>query len=117
MAEEELRPVITKSPDYKVLYATGVFGGVDPSEGRLIFYLDRQIPKMREGVPDEMTTGRTERELQVEIHVSAAEFKSIAQWMIGHVNRLEEIIGGPLVIEPEEFRRRYEARLRERQQR
>lgn len=63
MPEEEPRtitPVITKSPD-KVVYATGVFGGLDPSEGRIIFYLDRLVPKMKEEAIAEMVTDRVER--------------------------------------------------------
>jgi hypothetical protein len=41
----------TKNPDYKYVYANGVFGGLDPNGGRMIFYLDRLEPETVKNPP------------------------------------------------------------------
>jgi len=88
MVEEKLKITITKSPDFKLLYANGVFGGLAPLEGRMIFYVDRLIPKIVEDVPGQLTTGSVERELQVEVHMSPQQFVSISRWMQAHIERM-----------------------------
>jgi len=84
----------TKSPDYKYIYATGVFGGLDPNDGRMIFYLDRVEPEtVNEPVPGALKLKKIVRELQVEVHMTPTQFKSIAQWMMRHVENYEKIFG------------------------
>jgi len=88
-----------KSPDFKSIYATGVFGGVDPNEGRIVFYVDHLEPRIREDPPGAMETEKVVRELLVEVHMSPQQFKSIAQWATDHISNLEQQIGklpGPL---------------------
>jgi len=81
---------VTKSPDYKVFYATGIFGGLSPREGRMIFHLDRLVPRMKEEPLGGMETGEVERELQVEVHLSMATFLDMYVWIKGHVERMEK---------------------------
>ena len=90
--EESLKPKITltKGSDYKVVYVTGAFGGLNPVEGRIIFYLDRIVPKIKPEPTGAMEMGEIERELQIEIHMSPATWISIAEWMQEHINRLKE---------------------------
>jgi hypothetical protein len=83
---------ITESPDYKAVYASGVFGGLDPHDGRIIFFLDRIKPKMKGDTKGAMELGKIDRELQVEVHLPPAQFASIARWMIEHVQRFEKRI-------------------------
>lgn len=84
---------LIKSPDFKSVYATGVFGGLNPDDGRLVFYIDHIEPKMKDEPPGAMETEKVVRELLVEVHVSPQQFKSIAKWMADHINRLEQAIG------------------------
>jgi hypothetical protein len=101
MSEAAQKPVqitITRSPDYRTLYATGVFGGLNPLEGRIIFHLDRLIPKMKEAPLGAMETAEVERELQVEVHLSPGAFIDLYMWMKGHVESMEKT--GALVKMP-----------------
>lgn len=82
--------IVTKSSDYKVVYVTGAFGGLNPVEGRIIFYLDRIVPKVKEEPMGVMEIREIERELQIEIHMSPATWISIAEWMQGHISKLKE---------------------------
>jgi hypothetical protein len=83
----------TKSPDYKYVYATGVFGGLDPNDGRIIFFLDRLEPETMKEPVGKQKVKKVVRELQVEVHVSPSHWKSIAIWMSDHVKRFEEHFG------------------------
>jgi len=94
-----IKPKIVKSPDYKAIYTTGVFGSLTPLEGRMIFYLDRLIPRIKDEPPGDMETGEIERELLVEVHMSPQEWISISSWMQGHIKRLKE--EGVLIKEEE----------------
>jgi len=85
---------ITKSPDFKSIYTTGVFGGTSPNDCRIIFYQDRLEPAILPGgAPGQMTTKNINRELQAEVHMTPVAFKSLAQWMNQHVKTFEERFG------------------------
>jgi hypothetical protein len=85
---------ITKSPEYKSIYTTGVFGGAVPNDCRMIFYQDRMEPAILPGgIPGQMTIGRINRELLVEVHMTPLQFKSFAQWMARHLQTYEERFG------------------------
>jgi hypothetical protein len=73
----------TKSPDFKYVYATGAFGNVTPTDARIIFFLDRLIPKtISEGEKrGSQETEKIIRELQVEVHMSPQEFVNLWRWM------------------------------------
>ena len=81
---------ITERSDYNVVYASGVFGGLDPNDGRIIFFLDRIRPKMRKEPGGAMDLEKINRELQVEIHLPPPQFASVARWMMAHVERFEK---------------------------
>lgn len=89
--ERVIIPKITKHPDFKTVYASGIFGSVNPIEGRMTFYIDRIIPKMKTDGLGEMETGEVERELQIEVHVSPSTFVSIRGWMNEHIKKMKEI--------------------------
>lgn len=96
----------TKSPEYRYVYATGVFGGVDPNGATMIFYLDRLEPEtVSTPQPGTEKLKKIFRELQVEIHMSPTAFKSVAAWMNQHVQQYENIFGGiPIAPKKEEKR-------------
>ena len=93
-SEEDKSPRIemTESPDYKAVYVSGVFGGLDPNDGRVIFFLDRIKPKMVSNPRGAMELEKVNRELQVEIHMSPPQFMSVAKWMMDHAQRFEKRI-------------------------
>jgi hypothetical protein len=84
---------VKKADDYKLVYATGMFGGLDPNDARIIFYCDRVEPEMDKNRPGGMRTKVVHRELQVEIHMSPLQFKTIARFMNDRVKRLEKRFG------------------------
>jgi hypothetical protein len=53
----------------------------------MIFYTDRLEPKS--DIAGNLSLGVVNREMQVEIHLSPATFKSIAEWMTAKVKDLE----------------------------
>lgn len=85
---------ISESEDYKYVYATGGFGNMTPNDCLIIFYLDRLNPEIVPGgSPGEMRPREVNRELQVEVHMTPTQFRSIAEWMSDHVDKYEERFG------------------------
>ena len=76
-----------QSGDFRAVYASGVFGGLDPNDGRMIFFLDRIKPKMKSGKKNVMQLEKVNRELQVEVHMSPNQFLSVAKWMHEHAQK------------------------------
>lgn len=92
----------TKSEQYRYIFATGVFGGVNPLDAQMIFYLNRLEPEtVTTPHPGAIKLKKIVRELQVEVHMTPAEFKAVAQWMNKHVEEYEKKIG-PIPIPPKE---------------
>ena len=95
-----------KSPDYKYVYSTGVFGGLDPNDGRIIFFLDRGEPEtMNDTKPGAMKLKKITRELQVEVHMTPTQFKAVAGWMAEQIRRYEAIFG-QIPMAPKEIKQR-----------
>jgi hypothetical protein len=84
----------SKSEQYRYVFATGVFGGVNPNDGQMIFYLDRFKPETvntpRLGA---QKLKNIRREMQVEVHMTPAQFKAVAEWMKNHVEQYENNFG------------------------
>jgi hypothetical protein len=78
---------VAESPDFRVVYASGVFGGLDPNDSRIIFFLDRLKPKIKSGGKGRMELDKVEREMQVEVHMSPHQFMAVAKWMADHAQR------------------------------
>ena len=94
---------VSTSENYRYVTASGVFGGMSPNDCRIIFYLDRYVPDLVPGgAPDEMRIREVNRELQVEIHMSPAQFLSMSQWMTSHVNDFQEQFGEIQILVEEE---------------
>ncbi len=86
--------VVTESSGFKAVYASGVFGGLDPNDGRMIFFLDRIKPKIKKASKAVMELDKVERELQVEVHMSPAQFVSVSKWMSGHAEKFQKAFKG-----------------------
>lgn len=103
MTEEQkfVRPpefVVTKKDGLPIIYTTGVFGGLAPNDGRMLFFADRFELEPAD-VPGTQKVKRINQEFQAEIHMSPATFKSIAIWMMENITRYEKVFG-EIVQEP-----------------
>ncbi len=85
--EKRVGFVITEHPSFRAAYVSGVFGGLDPNDGRIVFFLDRIKPGMRKEPRGAMQLEKINRELQVEIHMSPPQFASVARCATGARNR------------------------------
>ena len=91
MAKTPPKIEITKHPEFRVIHINGVFGSIKADEGFMKFYLDIVEPRIKAGGKiGEMETDKITRELQVEVRMSSIEFVSIANWMQGHIKKLEK---------------------------
>ena len=84
---------IRESENFKVIYTMGAFGGLAPNDGRIIFYVDLLKTKPVTGEPGKEELDKVIRERQIEVHMSPATWKSMAKWMMSHVESLEKQIG------------------------
>lgn len=91
--------IVTKREGMPILYITGVFGGLAPNDGRMLLFVDRLEPEPAD-VPGTQKVKRINQEIQAEIHMSPATFKSIALWMMSHIERYEKTFG-EIQMEPE----------------
>ena len=89
-ADKAPRFEITESPGFRPIYASGVFGGLDTNDGRMIFFLDRIRPKMGGKPSGGMELEKINREMQVEVHMTPPQFMSVAKWMSEHSERFRE---------------------------
>ena len=72
---------ITESHNFNCVHSTGIFGGIDINNARMIFFLDRLDPEMVRDQPGRMRTEKVNRELQVEVHMSPYAYKTMMLWM------------------------------------
>jgi len=90
----------SRSPDYKAIYTTGVFGGLTPDDARIIFFLDRiQTETLNEPIPGDQRIGKIIREALIEVHMTPTQFKRIALWMQRNIQSYEEMFG-TIPLEP-----------------
>ena len=91
MARAPLKIEITKHPEFKVVFASGVFGAIKADEGFIKFYLDIVETRIKSGgKPGEMEAEKINREIQVEVRMTSAQFMSVAAWMEAHIKELEK---------------------------
>lgn len=80
---------LKKDPNYKSVYTTGAYGGLDIRDGHILFYADQIEPEIDEK-SGKMKVGKVVRNLIVDIRMTPAEFMSLANWINQHVKRYEE---------------------------
>lgn len=95
---------VEKSEDYKEVHLDGVFGGLTPTGAKMVLYTEEHMPKLKSsGKPGDMGLDKVIRELQVELHMSPVQFKSLLKWMEKHLENYEDRFGEIEVeVEPEE---------------
>lgn len=84
---------VEDAEDFDLKFATGAFGGLNPNDGRIIFYVDRIETEGIEGQPGKERMSKVVRERQVEVHMTPHVWKSLAQWMMQHVKKYEDKMG------------------------
>lgn len=84
----EVSVEITRSPDYRQVYAIGAIGGHSPYDFRIAFYNDS--PKVVEG--DKNVTVM-ERKIETEIILSPLAAKELSSWLNGHLQDYEKLFG------------------------
>jgi len=80
---------LKKDPNYKSIYTTGAYGGLDIRDGHIIFYADQPEPEIDEKSGN-MKVGKVVRNLIVDIRMTPDEFMSLANWMNHHVERYKK---------------------------
>lgn len=84
----------TKSPDFRVVYSTGVFGGLNPDDAKLTYFLDRvEIKTHTEPLYGEQKVDKIVREALVEVHMTPTQWKRVALWMMQNVMNYETVFG------------------------
>lgn len=85
----EVSMEITRSSDFKQIYAIGAIGGHSPYDFRIAFYNDS--PKTMVDSGKQMTV--MEREMKTEVILSPLAAKELAAWLDSHINDYEKIFG------------------------
>ena len=83
---------VSEREGMKLLYATGAFGGLTPNDARIFFFTDRL--QLEPGdIPGSQKLKTVNQEIQAEIHMSPATFKSVANWMMMNIQNYEKRFG------------------------
>ncbi len=69
----------SKDRDYQVFHIDGVYGGLDPEKGSLVFFVD--IPKVQVNNDGSMDSDTIERQFLFEVRMTPAIFIGMAKWM------------------------------------
>lgn len=80
---------ITRSPDFRQVYAIGAIGGHSPYDFRIAFYNDS--PKSIAEGAKQMTV--MERKIETEVILSPLAAKELANWLNGHIKDYERLFG------------------------
>ncbi len=80
---------ISKSPDFKQVYAIGAIGGHSPYDFRIAFYNDSPKTLVEDG--KSMTV--MERKIDTEIILSPLAAKELANWLVEHIKDYEKVFG------------------------
>lgn len=92
---------VSKREGLELFYATGVFGGLSPIDGRMFFVADRL--ELEPGdLPGTQKVKEVNQEIQAEVHMSPATYKSIAMWMMKNVENFEKKFGEIQMGKPED---------------
>lgn len=107
MAESKALPTeitfdFTRSADFRVVHANGVWGGAMPTqEVGMAFFVDRTpFPiSMTQAIEDGrvgtevarvQANERVEREIQIEVRISLSTARAMREWLGVHIHALEE---------------------------
>ncbi len=85
----EVSVELTRSPQFRQIYAIGAIGGHSPYDFRIAFYNDS--PKTIAEGGNQMTV--MERKIEAEIILSPLAAKELATWLHAHIQDYEKLFG------------------------
>ena len=85
----EVSVELTRSPQFRQIYAIGAIGGHSPYDFRIAFYNDS--PKTIAEGGNQMTV--MERKIEAEIILSPLAAKELATWLQAHIQDYEKLFG------------------------
>lgn len=85
----EVSVELTRSPQFRQIYAIGAIGGHSPYDFRIAFYNDS--PKTIVEGGNQMTV--MERKIEAEIILSPLAAKELATWLQAHIQDYEKLFG------------------------
>lgn len=85
----EVKVEISKSPDFKQVYAIGAIGGHSPYDFRIAFYNDSPRTQLDDG----KNVTVMERKIETEIILSPLAAKELANWLTDHIKDYEKVFG------------------------
>jgi len=104
MARRPPEIIVEKSPDYKTIIVSGVFGGHRPGFFEVIVYTDELVAdEALSSVPPDTDKIKVKRTLQCRLVMDPVEAKSFFEWFKQHMEQYEKEFG-EIKIRPEERR-------------
>ncbi|MDF1557836.1 MAG: DUF3467 domain-containing protein [ANME-2 cluster archaeon] len=88
MLKKNVQMEVTKTDDFKQIYAIGAMGGHSPYDFRIAFYND--TPRSFGGAEGMQTI---DRKVGTEVILSPAATKELLNWLSSHVNDYEKMFG------------------------
>ncbi len=85
----EVSVELTRSPQFRQIYAIGAIGGNSPYDFRIAFYNDS--PKAIAEGGNQMTV--MERKIEAEIILSPLAAKELSTWLQAHIQDYEKLFG------------------------
>ena len=86
--EKEKPKIVYRNDKLQHFHVSGTFGGLNPMEGRLLFYLDTGVPTTDE--KGGLRIKQVDREVIVDARMPVLTFIQTAKWMNDTVKKLEE---------------------------
>lgn len=88
--DDRIKVVITDDPAFRRIPISGVFGTLNPLEGRMGFFLDSVVPGLIDEYSTRMKPKELERRMMTEVRMSPETFIEISEWMNKRVAELRE---------------------------
>ncbi len=81
VTKEKPRFSLNYNEDYREFMAMGAMGGMNPNKCTIVFYDDKPMLSIDDGVADKIKISEINRELQASVYLTPIQFKLMAQWM------------------------------------
>jgi len=86
--------VVERSPDYKTIIVSGVFGGHRPGFFEAIVYTDELLAdEALASIPPDAERFKIKRTLQCRLVIDPVQAKSLLEWLKRHVEQYEKEFG------------------------
>ena len=95
MSNRKIKPKfkLNYSENYRELFATGAFGGMNPNKCSIVFFNDKPVISLPDDGSPRLNVNEINRELQASIILAPVQFKQVAEWMIKNIQAYESRFG------------------------